>query len=311
MLFTETFNKLEPYVSHSVKLIFDAAFQNQTHESDLFLILDNGFYNHKDPNISYGGVRMSPYTIGFDDDRLAEITQFEFYDIYRKRQQPNKIKFLNSLQNDDDVQHGERISIQLEMMLFLKFWESDRILKILYMLVKLANKENFDWEFRVNNLKDVKGTGKKAGRSAILDSILPRDSFEVCPEFSDLLTNCFNSQIRNATAHSQFFFMGRTIHLTNFEKGKDFNNISFLPFEKWEEFIHLTILFYNSMIENINRYYRMYCDKAVGKHFGIPIRVTKSIGKNETRWYTYDGFRWTWYANSEQGRQEDRYWLKG
>jgi hypothetical protein len=208
--------------------------------------------------------------------------------------------------NHEDVQHGERISVQLEMMLFLKFWESDRMMKILYMLVKLANKEDFDWEFKINTLKDG---NKKVGRSAILETILPRDSFGVCSEFSDLLATCFNSQIRNAVAHSQFHFMGRTIHFANFEKGKDYNNIYFITFEKWEEFSHLTILFYNSVIENVNKYYRFYCDKAKGKHFGLPIRVTKSSGNNEMRWYTYDGYRWCWYINSEQGRGEDRYWL--
>jgi hypothetical protein len=302
MLFTETFNKLQSYVSHPIDLLFDMAFKNQTHESDLFLVLQNGFYNYKDPDMVFDGVKMSPYTIGFDDDRLAEQTQFEFYSVYRGRQVTDKAAYLGKLVDDDDLQHGERISVQLEMMLFLKFWESDRIMKILLMLVKLANKESFDWELQINNLKD---NNKKVGRSAILETILPRDSFTNCPEFSDLVTTCFNSQIRNSVAHSQFFFMGRTVSFTNFEKGKSYNNISFITFEKWEEFVHLTILFYNSLIQNTNKFYKHYCQKAEASEFGLPIRVTKSSGNNEIRWYAYDGFRWSWYVNTERANGKD------
>lgn len=245
---------------------------------------------------------------------MSEQTQAEFYSFYRDRQIENKKKFTESKKQHESIQHAERISIHIETMLFIKFWESEHIIRLLYNLARLSNGESFDWHFDASKFKiKSKKTGKieKAGRTSIIENFLIEEFNKSCPEFSELIISTYASQIRNAIAHSQFYIFGDFIHFTNHQKGLDYNNISHITFDRWELYIHMIILFYNAIIANSNKYYRLYCEKAKGKHYGIPIKITKADEISEIRWYTYDGLRWVWYQNSDQGRQEDRYWLNG
>ncbi|SHL17531.1 hypothetical protein [Hymenobacter psychrotolerans] len=312
MIFTETLNNFHSYITDTTDLIFDIAFKNQKHESDLFLLIENGFYNRRNPDVVFGNTKISPYTIGFDDDRLSEQTQNEFYNFYRDRQIPNKHTFQKSKVENKTTQHTERISIHIETALYIKFWESEHIIRLLHNLARLSNKQDFNWHFDSSNFKitnKTSGKSQKLGRTGIIESHLISEFDNSCPEFSDLIQSCYSSQIRNSIAHSQFFLYGDFINFTNHQHGLAYNNISQISFERWELYIHFTILIYNAIISNVNRYYRMYCDRAKSKHFGIPIRIIKADHSVELRWYTYDGCRWCWYINSDQGRQEDRYWL--
>jgi hypothetical protein len=41
------------------------------------------------------------------------------------------------------------MTLQVELMVYLKFWESDVILRKLYQLSNLAQAKNYDWHYRL------------------------------------------------------------------------------------------------------------------------------------------------------------------
>jgi hypothetical protein len=93
----------------------------------------------------------------------------------------------------------------------MKFWETDLILRRLSNLSNLAQAKPYYW--------DYSQTVYDARRNLIKDEIQKPLEF-ICPLFYKLIDEIYSNQIRNAVAHSQYYFLYDSIHLTN----KDGNN---------------------------------------------------------------------------------------
>lgn len=288
MLFSEALHKFHNEIEGAIHELFDKAFENQTHEQDLLLIIENGFYNERDAE-NLIKLNLSPFTIGPGDEGLAEQTQFEFYNSYRHNYNSDRENFINASIPGSDELKLEQTSIQIEMMIYLKFWESDSIIKQLYELSLLARGEDYDWYFDTSTYK---------GRQDIIRNYI-RDPLEIiCPHFYTLVQETYFGQIRNAIAHSQFSILGRYIHLNN-KHLENYYTIDVLSFEEWEVIIHKIIMFQNEMIRQKNKYFKIYSDKSKPMHYGLQIRMTDQEGNTKNDFYFYEENvdRWVFYKN--------------
>ncbi|MBS1599981.1 MAG: hypothetical protein JST75_17270 [Bacteroidetes bacterium] len=294
MLFKETLEKWRPYVEKAVAELFDADYANQLHEQDLLLMLENGTYQSRDIDV-YKNNNLSPYVVGPQDEGHNNYTQFRFYDNYR-----NSALFGNRRGFLDDVQQQkpgaeelEYASIHLELMIYLKFFESDYILKQLFELTNLALSKPYDWRFDTNNFKN---------RYEIVACNI-RDPIEtVCPSFYDLMLKTYRGQIRNAIAHSQFAFLGRYIHLNNRHLSPHYK-LDVITFEEWEEMIHIVILFQNEIIRQEIRYKNIYKEKSSLYHYGLQLKLEEfPDGSMKTQFYKYyeDKNYWNFYDNEKR-----------
>jgi len=280
MLFEDTIIQLSDEVQKAVKELFDSAFKNQSDDGDIFLILLHAFYNKENESFN------RPYVFGFNDEVVhSEHAFYEFFDVVRSFTQPpgTRIDFIADSVNDIDNNYAvEKNSIHVEMLTYLKFWESDMIIKKLYQLVRLASGKTYDWNFQIGS------------RSNIVRKHIRDDSKVVAPLFYNLINNCYLSQMRNAIGHSQYNFMfKRDIGLLNFD-GKQ-HLLRQMSFDEWELKIHYTVLLYNEIIRWFDYYDKFYIKQSEGKHNGIGVRAITPSGRYFWIFHKYepDIPRWT------------------
>lgn len=310
MLFKSSFIKFIPRVEYAVDSLFQLAFQNQTHPQDLLLILENGFFHPLLENSQPAGLpKLSPYTIGPGYLGHAENTQYQFYDHYRREIYEDREGIISQILKDEKLRNFEEISIHLELFLYLKFWESDMIIKMLYMLSQLIQKKPFDWHFVIEKHNGTGINKHRKGIPFIISSEVRDQLYAECPTFAFLIECIYNEGLRNAAAHSQYSFQGRYLHTYKFDKKANDYVSNYFSFSEWEEYSHMTIIFYNMLLKNMNHYRKYYTNLAKGKHFGLPVRIIKADKTERTEFYTYDGDRWCWYSNTDQGRGVNRYWV--
>lgn len=290
MLYEKELDRLYPRVSEAVRELFKAAFKNQLHENDLFLVIENGHFKE---GISK---RFSPFAMGEESQHYAEMTQYDFYNTYRYNNLSleDRLTVLNEIKKSPSNEKQYSLGTQLELIIYLKLWESNRILERLYKLTQLCLGQKYDWYYTIT--KDDKR--QKIIREDIRDKIRA-----VCPKFYQLIKDIYLSQIRNAVAHSQFFIVGTGINFLNYDP-KNHAPLNYLNIEDWEERFHLLALMYNEYIRclNVNKY--LYTRKARNKHFGLEIVIEKKDGTKQTTWYKYlsDKKRWQWYSNWDKIR---------
>ncbi len=195
------YNILHPHFGTLYKTIL----KNQTHEGDLLLVCVNAFYNpdvHTWTNISE---KLSPYMFGPDQEGHSEYTHQRFIGNYIKNNiyQEKYPEYLDRIKKVDtkETDHlifEESISIQTEMLIYLKIWESDMFIRKFYQLANLLQGKAYDWHFQ------IKTANKTGSRSKIIREEI-RDKFkEKIPQLYDSLKKSYKPQLRNAIAHSQY-----------------------------------------------------------------------------------------------------------
>ncbi len=284
MLFLETLDRLRPDVEKAVAELFDTILRNQAHPQDL-LLTKIGRHDGS------GYLGYKPFGPGEGAwDREAEHTQYEFYDLYRRQYESTpRADFFAKANDDDQLIKSVRLSMQLELMIYLRFWETDRLLTKLYHYTQLALGKPFNWQYRID--PDMKM------HKLIREDI--RDPLEtICPSYFQLLKKIYRSQIRNAVAHSQYYITGHNIGFTNNKPGKDYADLTQKPFEWWEEVFHMVILFYNELIRHeheLNERAKRQDQLSAGA--GIQIKYTDpSLGKEDIVYWRYNYERdiWDW-----------------
>lgn len=243
----------------------DVAGKNQTHPGDLLLVHENAFYNpevHTWDNIKE---KLSPYMKGLGQEGHSAYTHHDFIGEYIHK---NTIAtpYAEYVHNHNytearrdeirKLEFEESISIQIEMLIYLKIWESDQLIKQLYQLVLLLNGESYDWHFKIKETnRDTEGTGT---REKIL-RIKTRDRIKrFIPELYDSLKTTYITQIRNSIAHSQYSIMGRNIQLNNYVESDPASQLRSVTFDNWVDIFHETIVFYTQlqrMLDEINKNY--------------------------------------------------------
>jgi hypothetical protein len=141
----------------------------------------------------------------------------------------------------------EETSINIEMLVYLKFWEADNFIKKLYELVKLAYGEPYDWLFRLPKSPGDKKATVKYRHTAIRELIRDRMQNDY-PNIFNAIKSAYKTQIRNAIAHSNYAFQSRCIQLYNYEDSDITSNKKSITANEWIEMFHLTIIIHQAYI---------------------------------------------------------------
>jgi hypothetical protein len=288
MLFEETINLYQDQVEAAVDQLYDIAFKNQVAENDLLLVLENGLKNDYD-KAQLKRLKSSPYQIGPHYIGLRYDTFYQFINYYRKGIK-SKIEFDKEF--GDDVKTKEsflNFYRDFQLLLYMKFWETDLILRRLTNLSSLAQGIPYSWEYSQNIFNKR--------RNIIQDEIVKPLS-TVSPLFSVLINEIYSNQIRNAVAHSQYYILFDSINLTNKDQNP-YNKLTRISFDDWEKMFTKVMLLYNFLIKNFNKYQAKYQDNARDKQFGLLVNFPEKDVKGllKTGWLKYDFSQKRWYWN--------------
>jgi hypothetical protein len=288
MIFKDIIDEQQPKIKKGVENLFENAEENQRHPQDLLLIINHVFKDEKHRDI----MLIGPGDIGY-----AEKTQYEFYDYYRTSHMEESIADFDERKKDEDgLEYAERISINIEKSIYLKFWESDMIIKKMKQLVNLATGKNYDFSLKIP-VHNRDGSKQEIIRLEIRDEIE-----EICPEFYGILKDTYLSQIRNAIAHSQYYIGKKRITYLNYSsEEKAYCPVDSLSFEEWAYYIHNTLLLHNELIKNLTNYKDKYYKKTKDNDY-VEARVIKKDGSEEYKklGLREDGSKeWVWYDNLE------------
>ncbi len=256
-------------------------------DTDLLIVIIHGYYDVQHLEF-HKCEKLSPYVFGPAHIGYSLDTFYEFFHFYRTTPL-SKLKFENQLKNPekkDEIEYQERLALNLELLIYLKFWESDLLLRQLFNLVNLASAKYYDWDFMLSY-----------SRRSLIREQIQGPMKTVCPKFYKLVDENYSAQIRNAVAHSKYYFMGRNLQLANKEENK-FYKLHNIPFEEWEIRFHKTLLLYNFIIGNLQRYDKLYQEEVKDKHFGLPLSTPRLShhGLRKNQWVKYDSTwkRWLW-----------------
>ena len=248
MLFQEILDEKYKALWPSFKKLYELSIANQTHEGDLLLVILNAFHNpevHDWDNLSE---KLMPYMFGPNHEGHSEDTHTHFIgDYVRKNISPvsqkehlENVKFSKDrIKEIDKINGDESLSIQTEMLIYLKIWESNLFIKKFYQLATLVEGIPYNWHFKISlSNRDKSSTGT---RDTIIRTKI-RDKFETTiPELYEVFKKSYKSQIRNSIAHSQYSILGRHIHLNNHVAGDYNSQLKVVSFEEWTEIFHNTI----------------------------------------------------------------------
>lgn len=287
MIFIDKLKEREKILNPEFDRLIELAWQNQSHKGDLLLLHINGFYEESiNKSNAYFDKKYNPHVIGLGQEGHSEIAHYKFIDKYRTTN-ISKLNYSNYLklheytpersQEIDELVDLEETGIQLEMLVYLKFWEADMIIKKLYQFVRILYGEPYDWYFKVQESprsKNSSGSRHNIIRLKIRDRLHKHSQLVY-----DMITNTYKTQIRNSIAHSNYSFLGRNIHPNNFIEGDPSAQLHNITFDEWIDIFHNTLVLHNQYIRMNNEINNFYAGIAKKNGNEMEIRVTEMNGK--------------------------------
>ena len=289
--------------------LLNMSLKNQAHNADLLLVSENaGYYKEveKADNLPF---KPDPYTTGPQMEGHSEDTHHKFigqyikgvseftYDQYVKMviYDPLRIKEI------DELVGKESMSIQIEMLIYIKIWESDAFIKKLYQLARLINGEEYDWHFKIKG-HDKTDAGGQA-RSVLIRDYIIKKFKSTLPLFYQFLSNSYKFQIRNAIAHSQYAIIGRAITFNNYIEANS-NSISHLTFDAWTDLFHEALVLYTLYHELFIRVNDIYHDESQIYEGEVEIKINRLYPVEITHYrtlYTRPFFKdWSPYKENKE-----------
>lgn len=293
MIFADKYEALYPKISSEFNRLLSLAFQKQSHQGDLLILYNNGFYNEEMEyhNKKFGSNYLT-YTIGNRGENFSETAHNDFIQKFRinnfisyNYDEYLKLYELNKLSNDErkELLEFEISTIQMEMLCYLKFWESDAIITKLYHFVRLLKGKRYDWKFGIQKFSDEKNIYDTIGK-VIREKI--RDEIKsVSPILYDLLSNSYNSQIRNSIAHSNYSFLGNQIWLNNFsENPKNHSPKHSISFDEWNVIFNNTLVLHSTYMDFKNKINEKYMELSLKSNDMIEVLIPDD-SKNDSLSY--------------------------
>lgn len=241
--FTE-FRKIDKEVKDAITSTLDGL--KASARENYILFLANGDYRKELDNASS---KLNPNVIDYqgylhrDETRLNFLASFlkAFYS-FPKVKLTLWGKFLSlfnpSLRksiSEEKVINDDELRMNMEFMVYSHTWESENFLKDLYRLAILVDTGNYEWNVEVPPM----------GKHDFIRNKI-RDTFKKNNNpLSDIITKGFHTSIRNAFAHSQYYFNthSKTIWLDNYN-GEPWE-LKSLSFDEWSKrFVYSTLLTY-------------------------------------------------------------------
>lgn len=303
MIFQDILNKKHQTLQPEFDKLLGLCEQNQTHYGDLLLVHQNGFYYpevHTWDNIPE---KLSPYVMGPSSEGHSEHTHHDFIGKYitENIQSQSYEDYLESVKYDTNriseiqaLENAEAYSVQQEMLIYLKIWESDSFIKSFYQLAKIANGEPYDWHFKIKeNPSKINSTGS---RGEIIRNLI-RDRFKaILPKLYNSFEAAYKSQVRNAIAHSQYAALGRYITLNNYDKSSKYNTLPSVQYNDWIDMFHETIVIYSSYNRMLTALLNHYHNIAAMNDNLFEIRINRidPVITTEYREVNYDPIFKVW-----------------
>ncbi len=292
MLFTDLLNKKTQELEPEFDKLFKDILANQTHEGDLLLVRVNGFYHTEAKNWD-SEFSKNPYMIGPNTEGHSDLLHYKFIHDYRQNS-ISDISYTDYLKKHEWSEEKmeeinlltekEGMSIQLEMLIYLKIWEADLFIKKLYQFTRLSLGEPYDWHFKI-----TESNRNKEGTTGKRDEIIRnkiRDKLEQnYPKLYAAIKNAFKTQLRNCIAHSTYFFGGRYIHTNNYIKNDLSAQIEVLPFNDWIDMFHDTMIIYNQLIRFNHLIDNLYSQAAYDHDLLFQIRLNRIDPEEKTEYY--------------------------
>ena len=142
MIFTDKLKEIENRLSPEMDRLLNLALEKQNHIGDLLLLRENGFFQEEIVEYNKDNeYQFNPHVVGLGREGHSEHTHYLFIHKYRTNNIHKQTlkEYLGELKFSPDKQEKinkitelEATSIQLEMLIYLKFWEADLIIKKLY-----------------------------------------------------------------------------------------------------------------------------------------------------------------------------------
>jgi len=279
--------------------LLEMALNNQTHVGDLLLLHENAGYNKEYLKHDNLGYPPDFYVIGLQVEGHSDITHYNFIgDYVNKSSKIIQNDYLDLVKYDkdrveeiNDLEQKETMSVQIEMLIYIKIWESDTFIKKMYQLARVINGEDYDWHFKVKG-HDKKDTGGFT-RSVLLNNHIINRFEHTLPKLHRYLYNSYNTQIRNAIAHSQYFIVGRNITFNN-HRSNNVDSMSHITFDNWCTLFHETIMLYSMFNDFLNKVNNIYYDLSQENGKSIETRINRTYPIKETKFfrlYTRDHFK--------------------
>jgi hypothetical protein len=298
MIYKDKLKEKAKIISPEMDKLLGLAWDKQPHFGDLLLINVNGFYEAEIVEYnSHSKENRNPLVIGPGSEGLSEQTHYKFIHNYRTSHihtmtyQEYKEQFVMEKWDKEISEwnakliESEELTIQLEMLIYLKFWESDMIIKKLYQLARALNGEPYDWYFKVQeSSRDQNCTGK---RQDIIRKLI-RDKIKTySPVLFQIIKDTYKTQIRNSIAHSNYSFLGRQIHLNNYVKDDAHSQLTAISFDEWTDIFHNTIVLHNELLRMNNSINDHFAEIANKHENTMEILVTEKSGEQYCRYLEY------------------------
>lgn len=227
-----------------VENFINQAIDNQTHPNEFLLVLASGQFdkeiaeNEENP--------LKGYTTGNLFEKFSTRHDDKFLKWYIEESGFILDDQLPTVELDN-LDH--QVSLKIESMIYLSFWESDITQMLLYQLARLANKERYDWQWR-------ELLGSYSSRSKFFREEIKKRAKKFDSELYDFFDQKVKNQIRNAIAHSQFAPLINNIKLLNYQRDQ-YSMICLIDYEEWESLICATLAFRQSLFMGLNEHLKM------------------------------------------------------
>lgn len=256
------FEAIKQEVFDALKECFMRATKNQARPGEMMVFIARGDYNH---SLSK---EFNPNTIDQKEDFFKEADKQLFLINLMDR----RYSFKNSSNTNDDPE-----MLLVELMTYTHIWESVPFLKMLRRLACMCNSMDYEWDVKVPPM----------GKHKFIRNEI-RDLFRLQNlKIYDVIKKGFQSQLRDAFAHSDFSFQWHKGHiwLFNYQSSKSYH-VQEITFDEWtKRFCYTWLLNYQ-----LNE---LFFDVRQNSHilngsndFMIPLPVGNGKFKNVTIVYT-------------------------
>ena len=243
-------------VSKSVNKAFETAYRN-ANIGDYYLFLARADKNDTETSMEI------PYCYESEIDELREQSRVHFLEMYI-----NNYYSSHSFHTKDND-----LTLTFELLLYMQMWGEKSFLKKLRRLATLCEGMSYEWEV------DIPETGMykfiKYCRTAFENSQLDTAKF---------LQESYLSQIRDATAHDEYYFTNDRIVFTNFKSQQ--HEIASEKIDDWTlRFVKTFLLYYHLSKE----FEKQKKSLPIGQL--VPVQLKRPDGSYFEGQIKYDGSR--------------------
>lgn len=225
MITKNKFNQIYLKVKNAVESAFLHC-RNVCRDDKFMAYLADGEFEAylNDPNVGF-----NPNTIDNSMDHYRDESRVKFLLGF--------IRTFYSFPNSTNEILDDEYRLNLELMIYTHIWESKHLLKNLYRLTQLALDNAYPWKVPVPEF-----TKHKFFRNEIRDGLK-----KVNLDIADVISKGFNSQFRNAFAHSDYVIDSGNKRINFYSDGGfEPHEVPFISFDDWNErFVYSFLLSYH------------------------------------------------------------------